>query len=275
MDQPGRPVTAPALDRAAPSRDAGTPAIAHRVVLVLLALGVLTQISYPLLSGLGLRAATIGSVLLLAAAGVLHAGTSLGPRAALVLLLVAGGVGLSAEAVGIRTGFPFGAYHYTGTLGAELLGVPLVVVAAWTMMAYPCLLLGRALTPRLPVLSGAPALAAWDLYLDPQMVSAGHWRFAHPSPALPGLGGIPLTNYAGWLLTAVVLLTLLHRLLPRHSRPEVPGWPPAVLLAWTWAGSAVANLFFFDRPAVAAWGVLGMGASVGPYLWRLTRSAHR
>jgi putative membrane protein len=41
------------------------------------------------------------------------------------------------------------------------------------------------------------------------------------------------------------------------------------VLAWTWAGSTVGNLVFFDRPWVALYGGLAMGAVVGPYLWKL------
>ena len=43
-------------------------------------------------------------------------------------------------------------------------------------------------------------LAAWDVFLDPQMVDDGHWRWADPTPGLPGVDGVPLTNFAGWLL---------------------------------------------------------------------------
>ncbi len=52
------------------------------------------------------------------------------------------------------------------------------------------------------VTAGA-ALAAWDVFLDPQMVDAGHWTWADPSPGLPGVAHVPLTNFAGWLLVAV------------------------------------------------------------------------
>ena len=61
------------------------------------------------------------------------------------------------------------------------------------------------------VVGGAAALASWDLFLDPQMVDAGHWRWSDPSPALPGVPTVPLTNYAGWALVALVLMALLHR----------------------------------------------------------------
>jgi putative membrane protein len=113
--------------------------------------------------------------------------------------------------------------------------------------------------------TAAFALAAWDLYLDPQMVAAGHWTWHHPTPALPGVPGIPLTNYLGWVLVAVVMVAVLDRVLP--VRGDAPGEAvPAALLAWTWLGSGLANLAFFDRPAVAGYGVVAMGVTVLPYL---------
>jgi uncharacterized membrane protein len=267
-----RPVTAGSLRHTVPT--AG---------LVLVAAGVLTQIAYPLLSGPALRAATIVSVLLLAAAALAHAGATRGRSAALTVLAVAGGLGLAAETIGVHTGFPFGTYAYADSLGPRLFGVPLVVPLAWTMLAYPCLLLGRRLTrpgSRLrTALVGGVGLAGWDLFLDPQMVAQGHWSWANPAPALPGVPGVPLTNYAGWLLVSVLLIGVLDRALPALSddlpengsgrRRFMPGGGelvPAAVLAWTWCGSAVGNLVFFDRPWVALYGGLAMGAVVLPYL---------
>jgi putative membrane protein len=265
---------------------------------VLGAAAVLAQISYPLLSGAPLRRITIASVLLFAAASLAHAGAALGPRAAVRLLIVGGGTGLAAEAVGVATGVPFGAYRYGHLLGPGVLGVPLLVPLAWTMMAYPCLLLGRRLAgvraPRSWVashrvrvaLTGGGTLAAWDLFLDPQMVAAGHWTWAHPSPGLPGVPGIPLTNYAGWLLVAPVLVLVLDLALPVSTRAgtgsgtgsvSVAGAAgeavPAAMLAWTWLGSAVGNVVFFGRPVVAAYGLVAMGAGVLPFLVVLRRAA--
>jgi putative membrane protein len=246
---------------------------------VLAGLGILAQIAYPLLSGPALRAATIASVLLLAGAAVADAGARWGARAALALLAGAGGLGLLAETLGVHTGFPFGDYAYSDGLGPRLVGVPAVVPLAWTMLAYPSLLLGRRLgaTRAGTALTGGLALAAWDLFLDPQMVAQGHWAWAHPAPALPGVPGVPLTNYAGWLLVAVVMIAVLDRALPgRAEGPAAnrPGLPsssigemvPATVLAWTWLGSAVGNLVFFDRPWVALYGGLAMGLTVAPYL---------
>ena len=272
---------------------------------------MLAQIGYPLLSGDALRITTVLSVLLLAAAGVLHAGAKFGAWGAVRLLVVAGGLGLVAETVGVHTGVPFGRYAYADTLGPRLEGVPVVVPLAWTMLAYPCVVLGRRLASSrwvegrkglgrtgpgrtvlgrtvLTAVLGGVGLAGWDLFLDPQMVAQGNWSWADPSPALPGVPGIPLTNYAGWLVVSVLLIAALDRALPSGEDTGLggdtglvggtglgggTGWAgeltPAAVLAWTWGGSMVGNLAFFDRPWVALYGGLAMGFVVLPYLYLL------
>ncbi len=247
----------------------------RRLSAALAGLVVLAQITYPLVDGEPLQLVTIATVLLFAAASAVHAASCGGLRWAAGLVVVAGGIGLLTEAVGVRTGYPFGSYRYAGTLGPQALDVPVIVPLAWVMMAYPCLLLGRALArgrrarAATVALTGGFTLAAWDLFLDPQMVAAGHWTWAFPSPSLPGIGGIPLTNFAGWLLVAVVIVAALDRVL--DHRPAVDQTVPAALLGWTWLGSSLGNAVFFGRPLVALWGFAAMGLCCAPYLLGLRR----
>ncbi|WP_250558171.1 carotenoid biosynthesis protein [Pseudonocardia lacus] len=249
-------------------RTATTPAraVPGWVCWTLVAAAVLVQIVYPL-TGDPLRdRVTVISVLVFAAASVADAARRHGVRGALVLLAVAGGGGLLAEAVGVGTGVPFGDYAYTGTLGAQVLGVPVVVPLAWVMMAWPALVVGRALGRGAVsvVVLGGVALAAWDLFLDPQMVDAGHWTWTHPTPALPLVTGVPLTNYAGWLLVALVMMTALHRWLGDPG-DRTPSGPAAALYLWTYGSSVFAHLAFFDLPGSALVGGLGMGLVALPF----------
>ena len=139
------------------------------------------------------------------------------PRAA-GATAAAAALGLAAEWAGTRSGFPFGAYRYTGLLRPAAGTVPLVVPLAWAAMGLPGYAVGdtvaRGRAGRIAV--GAVALTAWDLFLDPQMISNGFWRWAHPGP----YHGVPLSNFAGWLLVSAVLMAVFDVLLgPGHRRP--------------------------------------------------------
>lgn len=223
---------------------------------LLAALTIALEIAYPLTGGATRDHLTVATVLVFLAASLAQAARNQGVTWALAFLALVALPALAVEAVGLRTGFPFGHYAYTGGLGPCLLGVPVVVPLAWAMFAYPALVVGRLL--RRPWLAGAWALASWDLFLDPQMVDAGHWRFAS--------GGVPLTNDLGWLLTALVLMRLVTWLPWRDDRPH---GVPVVLFLWTWLGSTLANAAFFGRPGTAAVGFVGMGVVGVPLLRRL------
>jgi carotene biosynthesis associated membrane protein len=237
----------------------------------LVAAAVLVQIVYPLTPDGTRTPITVLSVLVFAAASLADVVRTHGSRGGGVLLLVAGGGGLLAEAVGVHTGFPFGSYAYTGTLGPQLLGVPLVVPFAWVMMAWPALVVGRTLGrhPAAIAALGGAALATWDVFLDPQMVDAGHWRWAVPEPGLPLVPGVPLTNYAGWILVSVALVTLLDRSLEPMTGPSGPA---AALYLWTYGSSVAAHLAFFGLPGSALVGGLLMGLLALPFAARLWRS---
>jgi putative membrane protein len=256
-------------DRSAPGVPTSTPDLV-RPAWVLLAVVVACQIAYPLVHGTARDRLTVTTVLVTLAAVACHAVTRFGAPVAAGLFGVVLVVAAAIETLGVHTGFPFGDYAYGDGLGAELAGVPLVVPAAWAMTAYPALLVARRLTGKLmgrqgkltTALVGGWALASWDVFLDPQMVEAGHWRWAHPDPSLPGSPDVPLTNYAGWLLAAILLMALLDALAPAGAGDDLM---PGALYLWTYAAQVLGNLAFFGRPAVALLGGVAMGLVALPY----------
>ncbi len=205
-------------------------------------------------------------VVLFTLASVSHAWVWFGARWTALFSLIAAGFGLGIELLGSKTGFPFGDYFYSSQLQPQILGVPLIVPLAWLMMAYPALVLARSVTTRWVVPLAAVGLTTWDFFLDPQMVGEGYWVWQTTSPDLPGIPGIPLQNYAGWLAGTLVLMAVLNRLPARTVDLGVP----LVLYGWMWIGGIVANAVFLGRPGVAVIGGLGMAVLGVPALvmWR-------
>ena len=106
----------------------------------------------------------------------LHALLAYGARYAFTYLATTIVFALIVESVGVKTGWPFGTYEYDPSLGHTIAGVPYVVPFAWVMMAHPVLIAARRVAGNWVFLYGGYAMAAWDLFLDPQMVAANRWR---------------------------------------------------------------------------------------------------
>jgi uncharacterized membrane protein len=284
-----------------------------RVPWLLLGVLVLAQIGYPLTGGVTRARLTVATVVLGYLLSVSHAALTRGFRVAAALVLVTTGGGLAVEALGVATGIPFGSYAYSGELGPRLFGVPLVIPLAWTWMAWPAWLAAVRLTstagggpfrrtsdaadgpgwragnpgtadgpgsrpgaPWVRVGLAGVGLAAWDVFLDPQMVSEGYWTWLDPGPALPGVPGIPISNHLGWLLFAVLLMALLRPAAgPAIGRTGPADAPMYALYLWTYASSVLAHAVFLDLPASAVWGALAMAAVAVPLALALGRSRQR
>jgi putative membrane protein len=140
--------------------------------------------------------------------------------------------------------------------------VPFLVPLAWLMMAWPSWVLADRLTRQrgaaARILVAAALFAGWDVILDPQLVQAGYWTWAHPEPGLPGIPAVPLTNLAGWLLAGAVVMTLIDLLVTRTSVPDAPrlgNAAPLLAIGWMTLGGALAHAGWLGLPGSAAWGV--------------------
>jgi putative membrane protein len=235
---------------------------------LLLGLAIGSQISYPLLHGESLRIATQAIVYLAAATVLVHARFSYGAKYSSLYFLITFTYSLVVEQFGSRTGWPFGEYVYSSTLGFAIAGVPLVVPFAWIMMVHPILIVARKLTKSWVFLVGGAGLMAWDLFLDPQMVSAHRWSWKIIGPHVPFESNIPLTNTVGWLLTGMAVIAILHRLLPKERRKVgASAIAMEIYLVWILFAGIIGNIFFFDTPGVALIGAIPMLALLLPYFY--------
>ena len=159
------------------------------------------------LPGLG----NIGFTLVFVAFAVLHCATCYGWRRTGLFFATAAVVSYLLEEIGVRTGLVYGPYHYSDMLGPKLGHVPVLIPLAWFMMIYPSWVTARALLRGVDTqrASGMTALAvvaamvmtAWDTVMDPGMSAAGNWVWEQGGPYF----GVPLRNYAGWLLTTFLV----------------------------------------------------------------------
>jgi putative membrane protein len=116
----------------------------------------------------------------------------------------------AVELVGVTTGVPYGEFSYGVSLGPTFAGVPLALPVFFIPLvinAYLlCILLlgdrASSLAVRLTVV--ASAVVAMDVVLDPGAVALGFWSFADGF-----FYRVPLSNYAGWSLSAAVSVVLL------------------------------------------------------------------
>jgi len=183
-------------------------------------------------------------VFLFLAAYLLLATWHLGAPRALAFLVLGYLVSWAAELSSITWGFPFGAYLYIpATRGRELwvAGVPLMDSLSYVFLAYASFTL--ALTALGPGrwekfgfhLKESPALLSslrvWvlaavlmvtlDIIIDPVALRGYRWFlgqiYGYPEPGV--YFGIPLANFGGWLLVALVLVRLLQVLATRTTAP--------------------------------------------------------
>lgn len=235
---------------------------------LVLAVALLLQVSYPLLDGEPLRVVTIATVYWGAAAMALHALLSYGARYAFTYLGIALTFGFFIELLGVSTGWPFGIYEYDPSLGPQLISVPLVVPFAWAMITHPVLCVARRVSGNWVFLVGGFGLMAYDLFLDPQMVNAGRWKWEVTGSHVPFTPEVPLSNAFGWLLSGMALIAILHLVLPRDRRKESASFVAVdFFLIWTLFAGVVSNLFFFDRPGIALLFGVVFGIFLSPYFF--------
>ncbi|SFQ42257.1 putative membrane protein [Actinomadura madurae] len=162
------------------------------------------------LSGVRPRPIVLTSVVvaLLAASAVSYLAARHGLRRAAAAFGAAVAVGYVAEWVGVRAGVPFGEYSYTPVLRPQVGGVPVTVAVAWGGMGLAAHAVAASVLPENRLArwaAGALALTAWDLFLDPQMLRLGLWTWPDGGP----YRGVPVSNFAGWLLVSFLVMVLI------------------------------------------------------------------
>lgn len=220
--------------------------IAHLAALIFGVAGILIALPNPHLwadSRFGADAFSFGMqyggalhIVLGAAAMLVFGGLIIGWRRTLIFFGVTVALSLSSELIGTGTGWPFGNYEYTTGLGYKVLGrVPFTIPLSWFYIGFASYLLANIVASRfgswkhaaLAVVGGAYLMTVWDLVLDPAMahesLAIQFWVWFETGPYF----GMPLKNFVGWTLTALLFMGISRALWRRDiSSRDVPATLP-------------------------------------------------
>ncbi|MCJ7652402.1 MAG: carotenoid biosynthesis protein [Actinobacteria bacterium] len=171
-----------------------------------------------------------------------HSVTVKGVRQTVAFFLLSWAISWFCEFIGHNYGWFFGKYHYTGTLGPRIGGVPILIIVTWSVLMYSAFMLidwligmkgekrarswwGKTLWAGLIAAASAMLVCAWDLMVDPFATSrvwmiAVHrdpwWYWINGGPylkELPGLkvrGGVPIGNFVGWWLAPFFVVFIFY-----------------------------------------------------------------
>ena len=215
-------------------------------------------------AGLG----SLVSTLLIALPTVVAFWRLLGAGTAILSLIALSILGLAVEATGVATGFPYGEFYYGDLLGPKIAGiVPYILPLSWVPLVLGAVAAAKPRGDEKPlrrvlwILMAAVLLVAIDGVLDPGATRLGFWVW--PEGGL--YYGVPLSNYAGWLLSstrAAALVLVIGNWW--EYKTLIPGLLDSVIVALAFWTAVVLSAKLF-LPAL-------LGSVLIAYLLRRRRS---
>jgi putative membrane protein len=161
----------------------------------------------------------------------------LGPRRATLSLLAISILAYAIEAIGVTTGLPYGTFYYGDALGPRLVGiVPYLLPLSYAPLVVGAVAVAWGTRLRLLHVVHATLLLVWiDAVLDPGAASLGFWVW----PQGGVYYGVPLSNYAGWLLSGALATSLLLTTGRWSETPRPALLDSATIATSFWTGVAI------------------------------------
>jgi bisanhydrobacterioruberin hydratase len=187
-----------------------------------------------------IKGASVGSyisTLLIALPSAVALFRYLGPLRATLSLLALSSLAYAIEAIGVATGLPYGTFYYGDALGPRLAGiVPYLLPLSYAPLVVGAVAAAWGTRLRLLHILYATLLLVWmDAVLDPGAASLSFWVW----PQGGVYYGVPLSNYAGWLLSGALATALLLAAGRWSETPRPALLDSATIATSFWTGVAV------------------------------------
>jgi putative membrane protein len=114
-------------------------------------------------------------------------------------------VGMTAEWIGVHTGFLFGDYHYGESLGFQLFEVPIIIGINWAMLVMISAAVAKTIpvSKWLQIILATAFMVILDVLIEPVAIQSDYWVWDGP---------IPFSNFVDWFLITIILQAIYFRL---------------------------------------------------------------
>lgn len=256
----------------------------NQILWLIITLFALFNALKPVLTGTALEG-LIPVISILAPVGfvLLHGQQQIGWSRLLVFFGIAFIVSWCYESLSIKTGFPFGHYHYTDGLGPKLGDVPLLIMPAYFAICYVSWHLAHIVLDKfdatsdhlqtwaVPVLAGF-IMVMWDMSMDPARSTLHQAWIWHDGG---GYFGVPFENFMGWFLCVYTIFQIYAFYLRRSTTAisskvnerknqwhQITALYGALILEFLSVAALTTNVLLVDQ-AGQSWNSRDMAESLG------------
>lgn len=112
-------------------------------------------------------------------------------------------IGLFIEVIGVNTGYLFGDYTYSDSLGLKIMNTPIIIGLLWLSLSVgiQSLLKQTPLKKWVIISLGGLFMMLFDILLEPVAIHYDLWQWTAPS--------VPLYNYFCWFVFAFIMQIIL------------------------------------------------------------------
>lgn len=123
--------------------------------------------------------------------------------------------GFIIEAIGVNTGWPFGAYTYYETFGWKWLQTPLLIGVNWVILVHASRALSTQIWKNKPdylkIITAALLMTALDILIEPVAIQYRFWEW--------DAAEIPLANYISWFTISLIFQLVSFKLISEYKEP--------------------------------------------------------
>lgn len=141
-------------------------------------------------------------------------------KLSIMTILALSAFSMIIETIGVLTGFPYGFFSYTDSLGQKIGVIPWTVSFGWVPLVIASWALSKSFLKKQKLLLlkqiilGSLILMIFDLVLDPGSVALNFWKWIPEGIYY----GVPLSNYFGWIFSGLIGMTIISLIMKDHKQ---------------------------------------------------------